>query len=197
MRPGCPELRALSRRGGCRSVLSFGIPHEAMKTLSDECIYTIVHRDSLAVAARKGGPASFPEHRAWTTGHRLWQEAKDKGTAMPILLGDAADCSRLLYWGLLIDVETGHGWTSYTVDCIRPLRGRHTPQELVLRSTGQHIAPYFIRPYAICRTPKFLRDQSRTTRSTEPPPAASASHARSRSDARYAAGGRSRRRSVS
>jgi hypothetical protein len=72
------------------------------------------------------------------------------------LLGDATDCSRLEYWGLLAGVEIEDEATRFTIDRVRPLPGSHTPQELVLRSTGEHIAPNFISPYAICRTPEFL-----------------------------------------
>jgi hypothetical protein len=75
---------------------------------------------------------------------------------MPVLLGDAADCSRLLYWGLLTDVHIHEGTTHFVVDRVRNLGGKHTPQELVLRSSGTKIAPGLIRPYALCETPAFV-----------------------------------------
>ena len=45
------------------------------------------------------------------------------------------------------------------MDRIRALPGDHSPQELILHSTRMHIAPNFIRPYAICLTPAFLKDE--------------------------------------
>ena len=94
-------------------------------------------------------------------GHR--QEALEAGPSgrcwFPVLLGDATDCSRLEYWGLLTDIEVGGKSTQFAVDRLRPLPGKHTPQELVLRDSGEHIAPNYIRPYAICHTPRFLAEQ--------------------------------------
>jgi hypothetical protein len=125
---------------------------------SDHCVYTILHPDLLADAARQGGPTTFQESKPWVTGRRLWQQAQAAGLGFPVLLGDATDCSQLEYWGLLTGVEVGDAGTRFTVDRVRPLAESHTPQELVLRSTGEHIAPHFLRPYAICRTPDFIED---------------------------------------
>jgi hypothetical protein len=129
------------------------------KALSEHCVYTIVHTDLLADAVRHGGPTTFRESKEWVTGRQLWQQAQAAGVSFPILLGDATDCSRLEFWGLLTGVEIEGEATRFTIDRVRPLPGSHTPQELVLRSTGEHIAPNFIRPYAICCTPAFLSAQ--------------------------------------
>jgi hypothetical protein len=126
------------------------------KVLSEYCVYTIVHTDLLAEATRQGKTTTFRESKAWATGRQLWQQAQAAGVGFPVLLGDATNCSRLEYWGLLTAVEIEGEATRFTVDRVRPLPGSHAPQELVLRSTGEQIAPNFIRPYAICRTPAFL-----------------------------------------
>ncbi|HZW32975.1 MAG TPA: hypothetical protein VFF52_19830 [Isosphaeraceae bacterium] len=128
------------------------------KAFSEHCIYTIVHTDLLAEAARKAEPTRFRESKAWVTGRQLWQQAQAAGVGFPVLFGDATDCSRLEYWGPLTGVEIEGEATRFTVDRVRPLQGAHNPQELVLRSTGEPIAPRFIRPYAICRTPAFLSE---------------------------------------
>jgi hypothetical protein len=57
---------------------------------------------------------------------------------------------------LLTGIQIEGDVTRFTIDRVRSLPGAHTPQDLVLRSSGQHISPNFIRPYAICRTPDFL-----------------------------------------
>jgi hypothetical protein len=67
--------------------------------LSEHCIYTIVHADLLAAAERQGGAATFSEAKPWVICMELWQRAQKAGVAMPVLLGDATDCSQLLYWG--------------------------------------------------------------------------------------------------
>jgi hypothetical protein len=124
---------------------------------SDTCIYTIVSAKTLAEASVCGDAATFTEKKTWVTGYALWQKAVAVNLRMPIVFADAADCSRLLYWGLLTHVEVDNGVsTKYTVDRVRKLPGSHSPQELTLRSTGKKIALGFIRPYAICVTPSFL-----------------------------------------
>jgi hypothetical protein len=49
---------------------------------------------------------------------------------------------------------------------MRKIKGRHSPQDLLLKSTGKAIAPNFIKPYAICRTPSFLGKVALTSRPT-------------------------------
>jgi hypothetical protein len=126
------------------------------KTFSEFCIYTIKQSEELEQRAKNRQPATFTVRRSWATGERLWLEAVTAKKAMPVLLGDATDCSRLLYWGFLTDVRVDSDETSFSVDQVRPMKGKHSPQELILRSIGKRIKPKFIRPYAICRTPEFL-----------------------------------------
>lgn len=124
--------------------------------LADECIYTIVHRQRLADAIRDGGAVTFHEAKRWVSGKRLLAGARREGLALPIVFADAAECSRLLFWGELQEVRLDEDGTEYTVANLRSIEGEHAPQELVLLGSGERIAPDFIRPYALCRTPSFL-----------------------------------------
>jgi len=126
--------------------------------LAEQCVYTIVSRDILDEYAHDQAPLTRAERKSWKTAKRLLDEATSKSLHLPIVLADAKDCSRLLYWGLLVDLKFIGGDTSYTVDRLRPFRGEHVTQELVLLSTKKTIAPRFIRPYALCVTPQFLDD---------------------------------------
>jgi hypothetical protein len=133
------------------------------KVFSKYCVYTIVHPSQLPKRGQRGRK-TFCESKAWVTGEQLWRRAREEKLGFPVLLGDATNCSRLKYWGLLRSVEIKGQTTRFSVNQVRELRESHKPQELVLRSTGKHIAPNFIRPYAICRTPAFLPGQRRRTR---------------------------------
>jgi hypothetical protein len=135
------------------------------QVLFEFSIYTIAHRDKLAKAASRSGATKFSEARAWKTGYDLWGKAKAAGAVMPVVFADAADCSRLLYWGVLTNIVIEDNTTQYSVKQMRKLKGRHSPQELLLKS-GKAIAPKFIKPYAICRTPSFLAEAALTSRST-------------------------------
>jgi hypothetical protein len=119
-------------------------------------IYTIAHPDKLAKAASRKGATKFSEAKPWMTRYDLWSKASAAGEAMTVVFADATDCSRLLYWGILTGIEIEDKTTRYSVKQVRKIKGRHSPQELLLKSTGKAIAPNFIRPYAICRTPSFL-----------------------------------------
>jgi hypothetical protein len=89
-------------------------------------------------------------------GRDLFQQATAQGADMPVLFGDATDCSQLIYWGILQGVELVERETHYTVAQLRRFTSPHSPQDLVLQSNGERIAPGFIRPYAVCVTPQFL-----------------------------------------
>ena len=122
------------------------------------CVYTIVNRDRLDTAATARSPLVQPEGKRWVTAEKYREAANREGTRVPVVLADARDCSRLLYWGWLADLDLRPSSTRYTVDRLRPIHAHHAPQELVLVGTGRHIDPGFIRPYALCRTPSFLSE---------------------------------------
>jgi hypothetical protein len=126
--------------------------------LSEHCIYTILHPSKLEKAACDGNPKTFRESKVWVTGRRLLEHAQAANIGLPILFGDATDCSRLEYWGLLTHVKIKGTQTVYSVDKIRRLPSSHAPQELVLKRKGNPIAANFIRPYAICNTPEFIAE---------------------------------------
>ena len=56
-------------------------------------------------------------------------------------------------WPVFHVVERSGTWFSF--EGLQPIRGRR-PQDLRLQSTGQNIAPGFIRPYTVCVTPDFI-----------------------------------------
>ena len=122
------------------------------------CVYTIVSRDVLDTVAMERRPLIQKERKVWTKAVAYLKEASDEDCYVPVILGDAKDCSKLLYWGLLMRAEINESTTEYEVDRLRPIRDSHAPQELVLVSSGENIAPGFIRPYALCHTPEFLTE---------------------------------------
>ncbi len=125
--------------------------------LAGTCIYTIAHYEKLNEALSKGGTLVFKETRTWTEGKRLFDQACARGDLMPIVFADATDCSKLTHWAILRNIAPTPDGTSYTFTDIRKMPRGYTPQDLELRSTGKPIADNFIRPYAICATPRFLR----------------------------------------
>jgi hypothetical protein len=138
--------------------------------LTESCIYTIVHRRRLQEAVRTGGRGRYHEAKPWTTGAKLLQKARTVGEILPVVFADATDCTRLLCWGALSEIDIDETGTTFSVEAIASLGRDHTPQDLILRSSGKPIALNFIRPYAICRTPNFLRDRLRHNKRLQPAP---------------------------
>lgn len=119
------------------------------------CISTIASGDKLSQFASRGW-GELSEHSQWKTGKVLFQDASENGTSMPVIFSDAAyNTEDPLFWGTLRRVDVADRQTTFRFDDIKSIRG-HRRQELVLRRTGQRIAPHYIRPYAICFTPDFL-----------------------------------------
>ena len=126
------------------------------KPLAKSCVYTILQPDKLAEAASLRGPSTFVVGQRMVAAATLHHNARQSGQDVAIVFGDATDCSRLVYWGLLTAIDVGEADTHYTVFPVHPLNSDRSPQELILRVTGEPIAPGFIRAYAICGTPEFL-----------------------------------------
>jgi len=124
--------------------------------LSEFSIYTIADGKKLNRHIASGGRVTFKEKKKWVTGMHLWKQAVKGGVDIPVIFADAADCSKLVCWGMLSKVQIEADGTSYVVKSLTKLTSAHIPQELRLRRTGKKIAKNFIRPYAICCTPKFL-----------------------------------------
>lgn len=106
--------------------------------------------------ALDAGSLTFNEGKRWTTAAHIFEEARAQNLRVALLVSDGAyDCSNLVGWALLDRVElSGHG-TQVRASVLRPLQ-RHRTQDLLLRDSGQAIAPDFIRPYALIHTPGFL-----------------------------------------
>jgi hypothetical protein len=128
------------------------------QALSPFCVYTIRRSQRLDEAYRQGGNDTFEENTTWVTGRRLFLEAKDKGTRMPVIFASADVGEKLLYYAWLSDVElddtnytTRYGFTDLT-----PIEDDFPLSSLRLRSTNRPLSENFIRPYAICHTPSFI-----------------------------------------
>jgi hypothetical protein len=132
-------------------------------TLASSAVYTILHPDRLGEIAASARPTRLRETKRWVTAKKLFDEARRQDRDMGVLYADAAyDCSKLIYWGKVTQMDLDAHGTSYTVTELANLTG-HRTQELVLCSTGEHIAEGYLRPYAVVRTPSFLTRAPVTT----------------------------------
>lgn len=146
-----------------RSVLSELIHSAAGVPLSppwaEQSVYTIAHPDDLLqIHQGESGTGTRTEQKRWTTAEKLLRAAEKSGERLAVLFADATNCRRLLYAARLDQIVIDGNETKYQFSGLVPLAEPHKPQELTLCSTGEKIAPGFIRPYAIVERPKFLPD---------------------------------------
>jgi hypothetical protein len=127
--------------------------------LSPFCVYTIRHRQDLDEAYRAGGSGGFTENRGWKTGHQLFVEATRNGQRMPVVFASADVTDKLLYYAVLSDLvlDEVNSTTSYEFTDLVPVEGDLPLSTLRLRSTNRPLSDDYIRPYAICHTPPFVR----------------------------------------
>ena len=133
--------------------------------VSGFCVYTIAQTSKLKEKEKEnGGKGNLTEHKNWATARKLLLEAKAKGEAMFIVFAPAEDTRELIFWARLDDIriQSVEKQTTTTYD-FSGLTAFPKPvpkkKSLVLRSSGRNISASFIRPYAICKTPKFLLDR--------------------------------------
>jgi hypothetical protein len=135
--------------------------------LAPHSVYTILRPERLDEIAKRAKPTTLRETKRWVTAKTLFDEAHERGEEMAVLYADAAnDCSKLLYWGKIGSMEVDARGTSYSVNDLVALSRRRT-QELVLRSTEKNIAENFLRPYAVVRTPSFVKQKGAKTAASE------------------------------
>ncbi|MBI5365980.1 MAG: hypothetical protein HZA54_02990 [Planctomycetes bacterium] len=130
--------------------------HVESMPLAAEAVYTILHPDHLHGLAATGKPATLRVRKRWVKAHENFLKARAAGLDVAVLYADAAnDCSKLLYWGKVTELNIDAHGSAYTVSELRPIRGRRT-QELVLSGTGARIAEGYLRDYAVILTPGFI-----------------------------------------
>ena len=122
--------------------------------LADETVYTIATPERLVASADDAN--EMFERKRWTSAAKIHCSAKMREQNVPIVFADARDCSQLIAWSVLLDVTIEETGTRYRIGPLLSVP-RSRPQDLQLLSTGKRIAEGFIRPYALCRTPRFLQ----------------------------------------
>jgi hypothetical protein len=134
--------------------------------LSEFCIYTILHSDKLKHFCREGGTGIFTENKKWVAALGLWESAEKENEQLPLIFAAAESVSELICWGIITKLRPGLSTkpdsTTISFTGLKHIRG--TPRfhnSLRLRSTRKQLSNNFIKPYAICYTPDFLREKQK------------------------------------
>jgi hypothetical protein len=126
--------------------------------LTDLCIYTTKHSDHLRSTLANGGRDTYSEHKKWVRAKRLLDDAKRAGKRLPVIFAPAEATRRLFAWALLDEIVPDQENT-YTFSHLRLFEPRPLKTTLRKASDGEPLDRWFIRPYAICRTPNYLVEQ--------------------------------------
>lgn len=129
--------------------------------LDDSCVYTIATPERLLEASKFQMP--LHESKRWVGAAEHLKNAHNAGRELPIVFADSRDCSKLIAWSVLRSVAVTTKETHYTIGQLWAVP-RSRPQDLELLNSKKRIAEGFIRPYALCQTPDFLRVESRKPR---------------------------------
>lgn len=78
---------------------------------------------------------------------------------MPVIFASADVTDGLIYYAMLSSVEIDEvvSTTRYEFTDLTPIHGEYLLSSLRLRSTNRPLSDDFIRPYAICHTPFFIK----------------------------------------
>ena len=127
--------------------------------MTDLCIYTIKHSDDLREALAAGGCGTYSERKRWVRAKRLLEDAKRAGERLPVIFAPAEETFHLFAWAVLDEVVPGETST-YTFSELRLFDPQPYKTTLKKASDGEPLDEWFIRPYAICRTPDYLLAQA-------------------------------------
>ncbi len=124
------------------------------------CIYTIRHSEELEEALKSGGRGRFTEKKLWKTGKAILEEAKTRNLAVPIFFGTAEKLPGLYYMAILTSVELHEKEkrTEYAFKSLKRLQVPRPLNTLILKSSGKPLPDKYIRPYAICLTPRGIEN---------------------------------------
>jgi len=132
-----------------------------LAVFSKYCIYTIRHSEALDELYRDVQAGEFTENTNWKTGQKLFEAAQADGEVMPVIFGAAEAVQGLIYWARLTGVrveESGTGaTTSYAFKDLTRILPGYDLSALTLRSTREPLSDDYIRPYAICDTPIWVK----------------------------------------
>jgi len=122
------------------------------------CVYTIHRPEALEEASRSDAASAWlRENRRWASVPGLLQEAWRRGQILKVLFADARDTRSVIFSADLDAVVLDEKGTRFRFRNMRPVR-RMAKHSLILDRSGRRLAANFIRPYALCRTPKPLLD---------------------------------------
>lgn len=138
-------------------------------TLSQSCIYTIRHKESLDAEFVSGGSGEFIERGRWKKGSEILQVATKEHQRVPILFAPAnADITDgIIYWALIEDITLAEKTTTVRFSALKPLSKKHRLSSLMKLSDNAPLSDNYIRPYVPCFTPQFVVSASRVAAPTD------------------------------
>jgi 5-methylcytosine-specific restriction protein A len=129
------------------------------ESLFPSCVYTIRHSQALKESYALGGKGEFTERGPWTTGSKIFVEARKKNQRVAVVFAPAegAIIDGVIYWALIDEIALSPQGTTVHFSSLQPFSKRHRLSSLKKLSNGEPLSDGYIRPYVPCRTPAFLQ----------------------------------------
>lgn len=124
----------------------------------EKCVYTILHTKTLDEMYQRGTSHELLEKKKWATAYKLFAKAQQQKEKMLVVYARAEEIMELIYYATIKDIQiTPEDTTRYFIEGLTPFKEPlPIKTQLIVDSKGQPMDEWFIRPYAICRTPEFL-----------------------------------------
>jgi hypothetical protein len=101
------------------------------------------------------GRGEFTINQRWITARQLLEDARKLELRLPILFAPAEDTKSIFGWGEIKTLELIAGHTNVVVQNFKIII-RQFRKTSLKKHNGENIDRFFVRPYAICLTPKNL-----------------------------------------
>ncbi|KAB2866387.1 MAG: hypothetical protein F9K46_02415 [Anaerolineae bacterium] len=131
---------------------------------SEYCIYAIKDSRNLDEVYESGGFGGFTENSKWVTGQHLLEDTQSKNQKLLVIFSAAERATGLLYYAILTQININDGdpknpLTTYHFTSLTPIKDAPPKSSLRLRDeAGQKfLSDSYIRSYALCFTPDFLK----------------------------------------
>lgn len=107
---------------------------------------------------KSGGTDELTEGKPWTNAKQLLAQAQRDELWLPIIFAAAENTNeKLMYYAEITNIKLRRKTTIYPFTRLTRIDGCFFKTQLTLESKKKHIRSTFIKPYAICRTPAFLK----------------------------------------
>jgi hypothetical protein len=125
-------------------------------TFHTHCVYTIREKRKLDEEYTAGSDGLFQEKQPWRSALAALEATRTSGTIFPVVFADASHIKGIIYWAHIEEITIQGRTSTIRYSNLNRFASPQPRRLLIVDTTGQPLSNSDIRPYRICRTPRFL-----------------------------------------